>query len=628
MVINSPCLTDKKELAIPGQTATANMDFCDKHNMVAFLQKPTGSEEFHQIVDFIAGSHIRYALTTNPTIYVSLIEQFWQTATVKIVNNEEQQITVTVDGQTIAITEAFVRRHLQLADADGISSLPNTEIFEQLTLIGYVSNDDKLTFQKGEHVPLFDTMLLHDQPGQGEGPTLTVESQHTPIASPTTSQPTTSQPMSSQEQPFQLPTTKPITTASSPPLNETIIPQTPSSMPHDSPLSGGYTPGSDEGSKKLNELTELCTKLFDKVISLEKDLTQTKKVYGKALTKLVKKVKHLEDKLKSTTERRKARMVISDDEEDLVSEDPSKQGRMSETEYEEVEYQTGDTLQQMTPTKIPQGEEQSQESSEVHLDVLSAAKILADASRERVKTYKSYTRRRSTDSSRVSTAGGLFSTAKEIVNTDEEIAQKLNEEEMAKAAARKEQEGIDFEKALELQKQLDERKQTDNIDWNIVAEQVQKSQSDTIKRYQTLKKKSVTEAQARKNMIIYLKNMAGYKMGYFKGMSYDVIRPIFEEEYRKIQTLFKKDTKVEKTKTKRVAEETLLQESFKKLRTVAASSSKPIQEQPTEEPKELSEEELKKMLEIVPVEETKAQVLQVKYPIIDWEIHAEGSRKY
>ncbi|GKB85769.1 RNA-directed DNA polymerase, eukaryota, reverse transcriptase zinc-binding domain protein, partial [Tanacetum coccineum] len=31
---------------------------CDKHNMVDFLQKPTGSEEFHQIVDFLAGSHI------------------------------------------------------------------------------------------------------------------------------------------------------------------------------------------------------------------------------------------------------------------------------------------------------------------------------------------------------------------------------------------------------------------------------------------------------------------------------------------------------------------------------------------------------------------------------------------
>ncbi|GJS15454.1 hypothetical protein Tco_0409926 [Tanacetum coccineum] len=90
----------------------ANMDFCDKHNMVAFHQKPTRSEEFHQTIDFLAGSHIRYALTANPTIYVSLIEQFWQTATVEIVNDEEQQITITVDGQTIAITEASIRRHL------------------------------------------------------------------------------------------------------------------------------------------------------------------------------------------------------------------------------------------------------------------------------------------------------------------------------------------------------------------------------------------------------------------------------------------------------------------------------------------------------------------------------------
>ncbi|GKE56121.1 hypothetical protein Tco_1495306 [Tanacetum coccineum] len=53
-----------------------------------------------------------------------------QTATVETVNVGEQQITVIVDGQTIAITEAYVRRHLQLADADGISSFPNTKIFD------------------------------------------------------------------------------------------------------------------------------------------------------------------------------------------------------------------------------------------------------------------------------------------------------------------------------------------------------------------------------------------------------------------------------------------------------------------------------------------------------------------
>ncbi|GKF45911.1 hypothetical protein Tco_0135713, partial [Tanacetum coccineum] len=95
--------------------------------------------------------------------------------------------------------------------------------------------------------------------------------------------------------------------------------------------------------------------------------------------------------------------------------------------------------------------------------------------------------------------------------------------------------------------------------------------------------------------MVYLKNMAGYKMGYFQGMGYDDIKPIFEEVYNKVQTLFKKDTEVDKSKKKMVAEETLLQESFKKLRTVEASRPEHIEEQPTKEPEELSEEELKKI---------------------------------
>ncbi|GKE69863.1 hypothetical protein Tco_1527935 [Tanacetum coccineum] len=67
----------------------ANLEFCDKHNMVAYLKKPSGSEGFQEIVDFLNGSHIRYALTKNPTIYVSLIKRLWQSATVRIVDNRE-----------------------------------------------------------------------------------------------------------------------------------------------------------------------------------------------------------------------------------------------------------------------------------------------------------------------------------------------------------------------------------------------------------------------------------------------------------------------------------------------------------------------------------------------------------
>nr|GEY21793.1 hypothetical protein [Tanacetum cinerariifolium] len=103
---------------------------------------------------------------------------------------------------------------------------------------------------------------------------------------------------------------------------------------------------------------------------------------------------------------------------------------------------------------------------------------------------------------------------------------------------------------------LDERE--DDIDWSAVAKKVKERQSNSIKRYQDLKKKPVLVAQARKNMMIYLKNMAGYKMEFFKGMAYDEIRHVFEREYNKIQTLFKQHKDVQKTKKKRVVDETLL----------------------------------------------------------------------
>nr|GEW97227.1 hypothetical protein [Tanacetum cinerariifolium] len=87
-----------------------------------------------------------------------------------------------------------------------------------------------------------------------------------------------------------------------------------------------------------------------------------------------------------------------------------------------------------------------------------------------------------------------------------------------------------------------------------------------IKKNQSLKKKLVSIAQAMKNMIIYLKNMVRYKMEHFRWMTYDKVKPIFEREYKKVQTLFKPDKDVEEPKKKRVTDETLLQESFKNLR--------------------------------------------------------------
>nr|GEW37243.1 hypothetical protein [Tanacetum cinerariifolium] len=66
----------------------------------------------------------------------------------------------------------------------------------------------------------------------------------------------------------------------------------------------------------------------------------------------------------------------------------------------------------------------------------------------------------------------------------------------------------------------------------IPAETKSKDKEDpAVKKYQALKRKPHTDAQARKNMMLYLKNVAGFKMDYFKEMSYDDIRPIFEAKF-------------------------------------------------------------------------------------------------
>ncbi|GJU87020.1 retrovirus-related pol polyprotein from transposon TNT 1-94 [Tanacetum coccineum] len=60
---------------------------------------------------------------------------FWSTVMAKTINGEEQ-LHALVDGKKIIITESSIRRDLQLADEEGVDCLPNSTIFEQLTLMG------------------------------------------------------------------------------------------------------------------------------------------------------------------------------------------------------------------------------------------------------------------------------------------------------------------------------------------------------------------------------------------------------------------------------------------------------------------------------------------------------------
>ncbi|GKA17043.1 hypothetical protein Tco_0696880 [Tanacetum coccineum] len=129
--------------------------------MVAFLDKYTGSAGFHQIIDFLNRSHISYALIKKPDVCVSYIKQFWRSAEVSTAENGEVKITATIDGHSLSITEGSLRRHLKLDDQDGFSSIPNSEIFDQLAFMGYHTDSDKLTFQKGAFSPQW-RFLIHN----------------------------------------------------------------------------------------------------------------------------------------------------------------------------------------------------------------------------------------------------------------------------------------------------------------------------------------------------------------------------------------------------------------------------------------------------------------------------------
>ncbi|GJR92542.1 putative ribonuclease H-like domain-containing protein [Tanacetum coccineum] len=236
----------------------------------------------NQILDY------GYALTENPTIYVSLIQQFWETATARTLDNGEIKITATIDGKVKIVTEASVRRHLKLEDSYGISSLPTTEIIEQLSLMGNMKRASK--GYTGVDIPLFPTMIVQGLVVQGKGST------HPESVVPQPRSPT-----------------------------QTPVADEATSTCVDVRNGGATTTVTGLEAGQGNELMVLCTMLSKKVESLKTDLKQTKQIYGASYTKLIKKVKSLEKIVKSSQTRRRTRIIISNDEEDL--EDSSKQGR-------------------------------------------------------------------------------------------------------------------------------------------------------------------------------------------------------------------------------------------------------------------------------------------------------------
>nr|GEZ87425.1 hypothetical protein [Tanacetum cinerariifolium] len=157
--------------------------------MVAILEMSEHNADFHLMVDFIKASPLRYALTVKPTVYVSHIRQFWSTARIET-TDVGTQILATVDGIHRTVTESSFRRNLKLQDEARISSLPDTELFENLTLMGYnISPNQKFTFQKGEGLGT-PTESHHTPSPEAQSPSHTTHTSPTLPPFTTTSIPT------------------------------------------------------------------------------------------------------------------------------------------------------------------------------------------------------------------------------------------------------------------------------------------------------------------------------------------------------------------------------------------------------------------------------------------------------
>ena len=142
-----PNFLRKQFLTLLPCQSMATLEFCDTHNMVAFVHKVKENQEFHQIIDFLLKSHIHFALSINPTIYSAHIRQFWESAQMNTTDGV-QQIVAKVENKSITITEATIHADLHLDDATGIDSLPTQTIFDNLKLMGYEGGLEKLTFYK------------------------------------------------------------------------------------------------------------------------------------------------------------------------------------------------------------------------------------------------------------------------------------------------------------------------------------------------------------------------------------------------------------------------------------------------------------------------------------------------
>nr|GEV21726.1 hypothetical protein [Tanacetum cinerariifolium] len=411
--------------------------FADTDNMVAYLNKSDASKGFTQVIDFLNGSYIKYALTVNPTIYVSCIKQFWNTVVVKQ-SNDVTRLQALVDRKKVVITEAIIRDVLCLDDADGVDFLPNEYIFAELARMGYEKPSTKLTFYKA---------FFSSQWKAGKG-------------------------FSGVETPL-----------------------------FEGMLVAGEIKEQGDAEEQVQDNVDDAAQGADTTVS------------GDDLKKRVKKLERA-NKVKVLKLRRLNKVGTSqriESSADTNIEDASNQERM----IANLDRDTGVALMDDEGTK------KKAEDAQCNYCCCPAATITAAPGR----VVAASTRRRKGVVIRDPEEESIAKIPAKAKSKDKSKGIMVEE---PKPIKKKQHVEMDEEYARKLHEELNQ-----DIDWSVAIDHVkQKAKEDPyVKRYQVINKRPQTEAQARRNMIMYLKNVAGFRLDYFKGISFGNIRLIFEAKF-------------------------------------------------------------------------------------------------
>nr|GEV52912.1 hypothetical protein [Tanacetum cinerariifolium] len=540
------------------------LTFADTHNMIVYLTKSDASEGLNQIIDFLYGSSIKYALTVNPNIYVSCIKQFWTSVAVKKVN-DITRFQALVDKKKVVITKATIRDALRLDDAEGFDCLPNEEIFAELARMGFEKPSTKLTFYKA----FFSTVICISTSRKFNFSKYIIDSLVRNVDSPTK---------------FYM-------------------------YPRFLQLMIRKQVGDLSCYKTKYSSLILTQKVFANMRRVGKGCSgvETPLFEGMIVEQQVGEGAaevNVED-VSTTGVATEGAVSVADDEVPTAVDEPSIPSPTPPTpppQPSQDQPSTSQIAQAMEITKLKQREKKLERRNKASkLQILKKVGIA-----QRIETSDD------TVMDDVSKQGRMIA---DMDADDEDVdIEPVELQEVVKVVTTAKILTEDEAYARELEAELNK-----NIDWDEVIDHVQRKQKEdnAVKRYQALKRKPQTEAQAKKNMIIYLRNVAGFKMYYFQEMTYDDIRLIFEKYFNSNEAFLQK--------TKEQMEE----EDSRALKRLSESKKdKAAKKQKLDE----EVEELKRHLMIVPNDDddvyTEATPLALKVPVVDYEIYTKNNKPY